>query len=235
MRNAEDNTTVEFPLRGEWTAVRTPAYRVPSHGTGEFGLRYAFDFVRAEWEPSMRFSSKNRFHQLYGHVPVNDYYGWSQPIYSPFDGEVVMVRDGWPDILGVNTFKDIFHSLLLTYSFMRAPSPRSIDIRRVAGNCVVVHSERCSAFLAHLRSGSVSVKEGQHIQAGDLIGEVGNSGNTTAPHLHFQLMKGDDPFTATGLPCRFRFYERYCDKAWESVTNGIPGRLERIRYMGELP
>nr|WP_277749833.1 M23 family metallopeptidase [Methanoculleus taiwanensis] len=183
----------------------------------------------------MRFSSKNRLHQLYGHVSVNDFYGWAQPIYSPFDGEVVMVRDGWPDILEVNTFKDIFHSLLLTYSFMRAPSRRKIDLHRIAGNCVVVRSERCSAFLAHLRSGSVNVEEGQQIQAGALIGEVGNSGNTMAPHLHFQLMKGDDPFTATGLPCRFRSYERYRDTAWESVTNGIPGRLERIRYMGELP
>ncbi len=235
MRNAEDTVTVEFPLRGEWTAVRTPAYRVPSHGTEQFGLRYAFDFVRAQWKPSMRFSSKNRLRQLYGLVPADDFYAWARPVYSPFDGEVVMVRDGWPDVMEVNTFKDIFHSLRLTYSFMHAPSPGSIDIRRVAGNCVVVRSEDCSALLAHLRSGSVSVKEGQHAQAGDPIGEVGNSGNTTAPHLHFQVMKGDDPFTATGLPCRFRFYERYRDRAWESVTNGIPGRFERIRYPGEPP
>lgn len=231
----EDTATVEFPLRGEWTAVRTPAYRVPSHGTGMFGQRYAFDFVRAKWEPSMRFSSKSRFRQLYGLVPADDFYAWAQPVCAPFDGEVVMVRDGWPDIMNVNTFRDTVHSLRLTYSFMRAPSPRSIDIRRIAGNCVVVHAERCSAFLAHLRSGSVSVEEGQHLLAGDPIGEVGNSGNTTAPHLHFQIMKGDDPFTGAGLPCRFRFYERCRDEAWESVTDGIPGRLERIRYTGEPP
>jgi hypothetical protein len=39
---------VEFPLRGEWVAVRTPVHRVPSHGTELFGQRYAFDFVRPD-------------------------------------------------------------------------------------------------------------------------------------------------------------------------------------------
>jgi len=37
---------VEFPLRGEWVAVRTPAHKVPSHGTELFGQRYAFDLDR---------------------------------------------------------------------------------------------------------------------------------------------------------------------------------------------
>ena len=94
----------------------------------------------------------------------------------------------------------------------------------------MIHTERFTALLAHLRNGSVKVAEGRHVKTGDLLGEVGNSGNTTGPHLHFQLMKGDNPFTATGLPCRFRTYECYRRKAWEMVTNGIPGRLERIRY-----
>jgi hypothetical protein len=39
---------VEFPLRGEWVAVRTPAHKIPSHGTELFGQRYAFDFVRPD-------------------------------------------------------------------------------------------------------------------------------------------------------------------------------------------
>jgi hypothetical protein len=39
---------VGLPLRGEWVAVRTPAHRIPSHGTDRFGQRYAFDFVRSD-------------------------------------------------------------------------------------------------------------------------------------------------------------------------------------------
>jgi hypothetical protein len=37
---------VEAPLRGEWTALHTPAHRVPSHGTNHLGQRYAFDFIQ---------------------------------------------------------------------------------------------------------------------------------------------------------------------------------------------
>ncbi len=123
----------------------------------------------------------------------------------------------------------MFNSLSLTYTFMRTPKTTGIDVRPLTGNCVIVHSERCSALLVHLRNGSVKVREGQHVKTGDLLAEVGNSGNTLAPHLHFQLMRGDDPMKAIGLPCRFRSYERYRGKAWETVTSGIPGRLERIR------
>jgi len=87
--------------------------------------------------------------------------------------------------------------------------------------------------MAHLRNGSVKVTEGRPVKTGDPVGEVGNSGNTTGPHLHVQLMKGGNPFTATGLPCRFKTYESYRHNEWETVTNGIPGRLERIRYLVE--
>jgi hypothetical protein len=233
MDNAENDGTVEFPLRGEWTAVRTPAYRIPSHGTDQFGQRYAFDFVRMKWEPFARYFSKSKLHHMFSKVSVEDCYCWSQPIYSPFEGEVVTVLDDWPDIIKLNVYKDMFGALVRTYKFLRTPKTGGIDIRPITGNCIIIHSECFSALLAHLRNGSIKVKEGQHVKAGDFLAEVGNSGNTTAPHLHFQLMKGDDPLTAIGLPCRFRSYERYRGNAWETVTSGIPGRLERIRYQVE--
>lgn len=231
MEIAGDGTIIEFPLRGEWTAVRTPAYRIPSHGTAEFGQRYAFDFARVEWKPYIQYSSKNVLRHLFGHVSVKDCFSWSRPVYSPFEGKVVTVREGWPDIMETNQFRDIFSALSRTAHIREILN--SGDYRPFAGNYVVVHSERYSALLAHLRNDSVKVTEGQQVKAGDLLAEVGNSGNTLTPHLHFQLMKGDDPVTATGLPCRFRFYERYQNKAWEIVTNGVPGRLERIRYLVE--
>jgi murein DD-endopeptidase MepM/ murein hydrolase activator NlpD len=72
----------------------------------------------------------------------------------------------------------------------------------VCGNHVIVrHRDRCHALHAHLRRGSVSVIAGQEIAAGHPIGEVGHTGNSTAPHLHFQLMTGEDPPTAGAIPC----------------------------------
>lgn len=225
MADAEEYHVVEFPLRGEWTAINTPAYRIPSHGTDMLGQRYAFDFIRISRKPMRYLSSKNTLYHVFGHVSVKDCFGWSQPVYSPCDGEVVTMHDGWPDIMDLNSLRDGYNL------FFRTPRIDGHDFRPVAGNHVIIRTDHFSALLAHLRNGSVKVTEGQHVKAGDLIGEVGNSGNTTGPHLHFQLMRGDDPFTAIGLPCKFRSYELYRNKAWGLVTNGIPGRLEPIRYL----
>src|SRR4029450_794074 len=56
------------------------------------------------------------------------------------------------------------------------------------------------AVFAHLAPGTVSLATGQEVRVGDLIGRVGHTGNSTAPHLHFQLMDASDPLRAKG--CR---------------------------------
>ncbi len=53
---------------------------------------------------------------------------------------------------------------------------------------------------AHLKPGSVRVKTGERIRAGDVLGRIGNSGNTDFPHLHFQLMDSRSPLGSEGLP-----------------------------------
>jgi murein DD-endopeptidase MepM/ murein hydrolase activator NlpD len=56
------------------------------------------------------------------------------------------------------------------------------------------------ALYAHLRAGSISVKPGQRVKRGLVMGRVGNSGNTLAPHLHFHVMDAPIPLAANGLP-----------------------------------
>ena len=106
----------------------------------------------------------------------------------------------------------------------------------IVGNHVVVrHADipDCYAMFAHLACGSVAVGVGTHVEAGDLLAAVGHTGNSTAPHLHFQLMTTDDPTTADALPSAFEVYEfrrggrlDSCTQRGSGQVHGYPlGRL----------
>jgi murein DD-endopeptidase MepM/ murein hydrolase activator NlpD len=82
---------------------------------------------------------------------------------------------------------------------------------------------------------SLAVKPGQIVRSGDVLGRVGHTGNSTAPHLHFQLMDSPDLMRAKGVPCAFRSYEVMRNGAWERVENGVPRKVDRIRYQGIGP
>jgi murein DD-endopeptidase MepM/ murein hydrolase activator NlpD len=62
------------------------------------------------------------------------------------------------------------------------------------------------AVYAHLQPGSIPVREGERVTAGQLVGRLGNSGNSTAPHLHFQLSDSPDVLTSSSLPFVFDRY-----------------------------
>jgi murein DD-endopeptidase MepM/ murein hydrolase activator NlpD len=85
------------------------------------------------------------------------------------------------------------------------------------------------AAFVHLAPGTVQVSPGQTVRSGDLLGRVGHTGNSTSPHLHFQLMDSQDPTTAGGVPFVFGEYEVRVDGHWRRVVHGIPGRGQRIR------
>jgi hypothetical protein len=61
---------------------------------------------------------------------------------------------------------------------------------RTGGNHVVISCEGHSVQLAHMQAGSVTVSAGDHVTVGQLLGKVGNSGNTTEPHLHINAARG---------------------------------------------
>jgi hypothetical protein len=213
---------VDFPLRGEWRALNTPAERVPSHGTDFFGQRYALDFVRLD-ETGTRFHRRSMLRHFLGAVPVPAFLSWDEPVYSAFTGRVIAVGDGWPDRAKINALWELVRATFL------ATGPRGRDYRPLSGNFVIVEGDAGVAMYAHLRKGSIRAEQGQTIASGAQLGNVGNSGNSTMPHLHFQLMDGPDPLTARGLPCAFRGYERFADGAWQPVDRGVPDAMERIR------
>ena len=217
---------VDLPLRGEWVAGTSPADRIPSHGTDVLAQRYAFDFVRMDRRGRLYPGGQLRA-GLVG-VPLGAVYGYGQPIHAPLDGIVVASHDGIPEPQRIFLAAVIARVARNTLTFRPG---HGFD--RLAGNHVIVRSGDVFAAFAHLATGSVRVTPGQTLVRGDVIGLVGHTGNSTAPHLHVQLMDGPDPRTAHGLPCAFRVYDVERDGRWERVERGIPGRAERIRSVDD--
>jgi len=227
MNELDDAISIGFPLTGEWMAPNTPGKRIPSHGTDQLGERYAIDFLQVDWERKGRpfYKSSPLRYLLFG-VPLPSCYGWGQPIYAPFAGEVVKAEDGYKERQRVHLVSDLFYVLKNAFTF----NPEKNGLQSVAGNYVIIkYAENVYAAFAHLQAGSVAVSVGQRVLKGDVIGKVGHSGNSTAPHLHFQLMDRSDMLNARGIPCVFEQYDIYQNDKWESVYNSVPTDLDRIR------
>lgn len=102
---------------------------------------------------------------------------YGKPVVSPCPGVAVATRNDLPDLV-----------------------PPESDPDNARGNHVVIDCGGFNVELAHLQGGSVAVAAGQSLAAGDTLGRVGNSGNTTEPHLHVHAL---DPETGVGLPMSF--------------------------------
>ena len=216
---------VDFPLRGEWTAVHTPASRIPSHGTDMLGQRYAFDLIRLDPVKGSRYHPAGAVRTLLLGVPTHECYGWGEPVRAPLDGEVVAATDGLRERSRIHPVREIL--LVLGNGLTFRPTPH--HLHRVLGNHVILRCGDVYAGFAHLATGSVVVEPGRQVTVGDVLGRVGHTGNSTAPHLHFQLMDSPEPLTARGVPCAFREYEVWRDGGWRRVEHAIPKSTDRIR------
>ncbi|SDP52670.1 Peptidase family M23 [Streptomyces sp. cf386] len=204
-RVAREPVEVDPPVTGRWSALNSPADRTPSHGTHAYGQTYAIDVV-AEPEPGAR----PGFRWLWPIARRNgDFPAFGAPLLSVADGTVVRVVDDQRDHLSRTSL------LALLYLMILEASVRDLaGVKRIVGNHVVLDlGDGTYALYAHLRRGSLTVREGDRVTAGQQLARCGNSGNSTEPHLHFQLMDGPDPDTARGIPF-----------TWRGI--GVPGNRE---------
>lgn len=192
---------VDPPVTGRWTALNSPADKVPSHGTHVYGQTYAIDIV-AEPETGRASPRPGRlFRWLWPVVRRNRAFpAFGAPLLAVADATVVRASDGQRDHLSRNSLP------ALAYLMLIEGNVRSIvGAHRVIGNHVILDlGEGTFAVYAHVRRGSLQVKAGDRVRAGQWLGQVGNSGNTTEPHLHFHLMDGPDPDSARGVPFTWR-------------------------------
>jgi hypothetical protein len=220
----EGAVSVDYPLRGEWIAVTSPGDRIPSHGVDMLSQRYAYDFIRTDRRRGLHVHPASGWQTNTIGGRTSECYAWGQPVHMPFDGEVVAASDGYPERGWVLPIRELAIALknAVTFNPTRGLQP-------VVGNYVIARSNDVFAAFAHLTTGSVAVVPGQAVRVGDVIGRVGHTGNSTAPHLHFQLMDGPDPVTARGVPCAFRALEIERAGGWERASDVVPRRQDRIR------
>ena len=219
---------LRFPLDGEWMALRTPAARIPSHGTNFLGQRFAYDFVRPTGRRLAPFGASALIH-AYACVPARRFAAWDACVYAAAGGRVVAARDGWEDRRRINAMVDLVRMQVVDR--LRPLRIAADDWRTLTGNYVLIESAVGVALYAHLRQGSLRVHAGDVVSPGDPIGSVGNSGRSSMPHLHFHLMDRAEGLTAIGRPCGFAAYEHWDGERWQP-TSGIPRLRERIRVTG---
>jgi murein DD-endopeptidase MepM/ murein hydrolase activator NlpD len=189
-----DAVELALPFSGRWLVQNSPADRVPSHGTRLFATSYAIDFVPVDQRGR---SAPVTVRTLVRPEAPELFRGFGRPITAPIDGVIVGVHDGESDHTAFRGIPSLFYALT---------QPRRVarGWEALAGNHVLVEAgPRVVVALCHLRRGSIGVSVGQTVRRGDVLGECGNSGNSTEPHVHLQAMDGADPSTARPVPIAF--------------------------------
>lgn len=102
------------------------------------------------------------------------------------------------------------------------------------GNYVVVRIGKGQfAFYAHLATGTLRVRKGQQVKRGQVLGLLGNTGNTDGPHLHFHVMDSPSPLQSSGLPFVFRdFIGQGVLGNVAEIQDGAKGDINRNRLRG---
>ena len=163
-------------------------------------VRYAYDFCPV-----------NENGDMYKDSPwkKENWYGYGQPISATGDGTVVGVANDVPE--------NYFKGKEVVYAH-----PPGNDIYKASyGNFVVIdHGHGEFSFFAHMKTGSVRVKAGDHVVAGQQLGELGFAGDAFAPHLHYMLIDNADALKAEGLPSYFRNVRRILGSSIEDISQG---------------
>ena len=172
---------IAAPLRGSvWLAANGPSpttghrrAMIAVEGGPHIAQRFAIDYLKinAEGQSYVGDRLKNSSYMAYGNDAL-----------AVADASVVAVKDGIPE---------------------NVPGSRAVPItlETVGGNHVILDlGNGLYAFYAHLQPGSIRVRLGDKVKTGQVLGLVGNSGNSTEPHLHFHISDANSPLGSEGVP-----------------------------------
>lgn len=163
----------------EFTMPVKDAWFVFWGGNNEFiNYHYAYESQRYAYDLVVMKNGKTYRNQG---LRNEDYYAFGKKVAAPADGRVIKVVDGIND----NPLGEMNES-------------------QFAGNYIVLeHLHNEYSLLAHFKKGSITVKEGDTVACGQVLGLCGNSGNSSEPHIHFQAMDAPDLENGRSLHIRF--------------------------------
>ena len=183
----------EFPVRGVWYNAAGAGLR--THHRWVSNEEFALDLALI--------GPGGRSRRGEADLP-SDFFAYGEDVLAIGDGEVVRVEGGMPETLGMfprdGESAEAFAARIaeMQNAFL------SESVYAALGNHVTLeHSNGEFSHYLHLAENSVSLAVGDRVRRGQVIGRVGHSGNSTEPHLHFQLTDGADPLYSRGLPIVF--------------------------------
>lgn len=176
------------PLRGErfiaadscCDATRHTRAALPVNGQVWVAQRYAVDWEELNQDGKIYSGPREK---------LESYTIFGKPVLAVADATVVAVTDGERE---------------------QVPGkfPSDITLDQADGNSVILDlGANRYALYAHMQPRSIRVHPGQKVHTGDTLGLVGNSGNSVAPHLHFQVMSGPSSLSSNGLPYEIQGFE----------------------------
>ena len=188
-----------FPLAGTWLMQSVPT-GLDSHHRLNPSTEFASDFFRIDADGRMFKGDR---------MDAAAWFGWGQPVMAAADGVVTrvisdQVQDRQAFVPHPGESPQAAGQRMEAQGIARL---RANFAAANAGNLIVIRHEASGAVeysaYGHLKPGSVAVKVGDHVTAGQKIAEVGDTGDTPVIHLHFQINAGPDPFFDRSLPVAF--------------------------------
>jgi len=179
-----------FPIRGSTVTVNLPLSL--SHREA-FSQEFAIDIGDA------RQGESGEFVDPWNLSRVEDSLVFHRNVLAIGDGVVAACGNGYPDSLAEKPDEYSMERMREVATRLKKEGVEYLNI--LCGNYVIIdHLNGEFSAYCHLSQGTIAVKAGEAVKQGQVIAKVGNTGNSSAPHLHFQLMDSPDFTKANGLP-----------------------------------
>jgi len=182
-----------FPLRGVWYV----GYGASLHTGHRWAIpeEFALDIAKIGESGLSHKGDGARF---------DDYYAYGADVLAAADGHVISAENDQPEdpsaMQRPNETQEAYFARLQKEQGERLAK----GLTAITGNYVMIdHGKNEYSLYAHLQPGSVRFHVGAQVKAGDVIGKLGSSGNSTEPHLHFHVCDKPDPLMCAGVPVNF--------------------------------